>query len=63
MNGLIDSEEDVRILREEGIILNGLKSDKEMAALWSGMMIKKSLTVAVTKVPILGKAIEAANSY
>jgi hypothetical protein len=43
--------------------LNGLKSDKEMADLWNGMMITKSVTLRVTKVPILEKAIEAANSY
>jgi hypothetical protein len=33
MNGIIDIEEDVRILREAGIILNRLKSDEEVATL------------------------------
>ncbi|XP_062163770.1 putative UPF0481 protein At3g02645 [Alnus glutinosa] len=54
MNGIIDSEEDVRILREAGIILNRLKSDEEVATLWNGM----TKSVRVTKVPILDKAIE-----
>ncbi|KAL4650796.1 hypothetical protein ACB092_01G114200 [Castanea dentata] len=48
MNGINDTEEDVKILREAGIILNRLKSDEE--------------SVRVTKVPILDKAIEAANA-
>ncbi|KAM4122680.1 hypothetical protein ACB094_01G102700 [Castanea mollissima] len=48
MNGIIDTEEDVKILREARIILNRLKSDEE--------------SVRVTKVPILDKAIEAANA-
>jgi hypothetical protein len=59
MNGIIDGEEDVRILREEGIILNRLKSDEEVATLWNGM----TKSVRVTKVPILDKAIKGANTY
>jgi hypothetical protein len=59
MNGIIDTEEDVRILREVGIILNRLKSDEEVATLWNGM----TKSVKVTKVPILDKAIEGANTY
>jgi hypothetical protein len=59
MNGIIDNEEDVRILREAGIIVNRLKSDGEVAALWNGM----TKSVRVTKVPILDKAIEGANTY
>jgi hypothetical protein len=59
MNGIIDTKEDVRILREAGIILNHLKSDKEVAALWNGM----TKSVRVTKVPILDKAIKGANTY
>ncbi|XP_023872943.2 putative UPF0481 protein At3g02645 [Quercus suber] len=58
MNGIIDTEEDVKILREAGIILNRLKSEEEVAMLWNGM----TKSVRVTKVPILGKAIEAANA-
>ncbi|XP_059460332.1 putative UPF0481 protein At3g02645 [Corylus avellana] len=59
MNGIIDDEEDVRILREAGIILNRLKSDGEVATLWNGM----TKSVRATKVPILDKAIEGANTY
>ncbi|KAG6649653.1 hypothetical protein I3843_07G221200 [Carya illinoinensis] len=59
MNGIIDSEEDVRILREAGIIVNRLKSDVEVTTLWNGMT--KSLSL--TKVPILDKAIEGANTH
>ncbi|XP_059460315.1 putative UPF0481 protein At3g02645 [Corylus avellana] len=59
MNGIIDDEEDVRILREAGIILNRLKSDGEVATLWNGM----TKSVRETKVPILDKAIEGANTY
>jgi hypothetical protein len=59
MIGIIDSEEDVRILREAGIILNRLKSDEEVATFCNGM----TKSVRVTKVPILDKAIEGANTY
>ncbi|KAG2700231.1 hypothetical protein I3843_07G221500 [Carya illinoinensis] len=59
MNGIIDTEEDVRILRNAGIILNRLKSDVEVATLWNWM----TKSVRVTKVPVLDKAIEGANSY
>jgi hypothetical protein len=59
MNGIIDIEEDVRILREAGIILNRLKSDEEVATLWNDM----TKSVKVAKVPILNKAIEGANTY
>ncbi|XP_041018079.1 putative UPF0481 protein At3g02645 [Juglans microcarpa x Juglans regia] len=59
MNGIIDTEEDVRILRNAGIILNHLKSDVEVAILWN-LMTK---SVRVTKVPGLDKAIEGANTY
>ncbi|XP_041021215.1 putative UPF0481 protein At3g02645 [Juglans microcarpa x Juglans regia] len=59
MNGIIDTEQDVRILREAGIILNRLKSDAEVATLWNGM----TKSVRATKVPILDKPIEDANTY
>ncbi|XP_028059404.1 putative UPF0481 protein At3g02645 [Camellia sinensis] len=59
MNGIIDTEEDVRLLREKGIILNRLKSDKEVANLWNGM----NKSVRLTKVPFLDKVIEDTNKY
>lgn len=59
MNGIIDTEEDVKLLREKGIILNHLKSDKEAADVWNGM----SKSIRLTKVPFLDKAIEEVNKY
>ncbi|XVF24718.1 hypothetical protein REPUB_Repub13aG0151400 [Reevesia pubescens] len=59
MNGIIDTEEDVKLLREKGIILNHLKSDQEAADLWNGM----SKSIRLTKVPFLDKAIEEVNKY
>ncbi|KAK9923046.1 hypothetical protein M0R45_031481 [Rubus argutus] len=59
MNGIIDTEEDVKLLREKGIILNRLKSDEEVANLFNGM----SKSIRLTKVPFLDKAIEDTNKY
>ncbi|KAH7866675.1 hypothetical protein Vadar_023504 [Vaccinium darrowii] len=59
MNGIIDTEEDAKLLREQGIILNRLKSDEEVANLWNGM----SKSVRLTKVPFLDKVIEDVNKY
>ena len=59
MNGIIDTEEDAKILRERGIILNRLKSDEEVANLWNGM----SKSIRLTKVPFLDKVIEDVNKY
>jgi hypothetical protein len=59
MNGIIDTEEDVKFLREKGIILNRLKSDGEVANLWNGM----SKSIRLTKVPFLDKVIEDVNKY
>ncbi|KAH7855222.1 hypothetical protein Vadar_022564 [Vaccinium darrowii] len=59
MNGIIDTDEDAKLLREKGIILNHLKSDEEVANLWNGM----SKSVRLTKVPFLDKVIEDVNKY
>lgn len=59
MNGIIDTEDDVRLLRERGIILNRLKSDEEAAKLWNGM----SKSIRLTKVPFLDEVIEDINKY
>ncbi|KAG6383576.1 hypothetical protein SASPL_156664 [Salvia splendens] len=59
MNGIIDSEEDARILRERGIVWNYLKSDQDVADLWNGM----SRSIRMTKVPFLDRVIEDVNSY
>ncbi|XP_015078989.1 putative UPF0481 protein At3g02645 [Solanum pennellii] len=59
MNGIIDTEEDAVLLREKGIILNRLKSDKEVAKLWNGM----SRSLRLTKVPFIDKVIEDVNGF
>ncbi|XP_047942580.1 putative UPF0481 protein At3g02645 [Salvia hispanica] len=59
MNGIIDSEDDARILREKGIVWNYLKSDQDVADLWNGM----SRSIRMTKVPLLDRVIEDVNSY
>ncbi|KAM1060681.1 hypothetical protein ACFX13_025852 [Malus domestica] len=59
MNGIIDTEEDAKLLREKGIILNHLKSDEEVANLFNGM----SKSIRLTKVPFLDQAIEDVNKY
>ncbi|KAG6741586.1 hypothetical protein POTOM_054855 [Populus tomentosa] len=61
MNGIIDTEEDVRLLREGGIIFNHLKSDQEVANLWNGM--SKCKSIRLTKAPFLDKVIEDVNKY
>ncbi|XP_022153444.1 putative UPF0481 protein At3g02645 [Momordica charantia] len=59
MNGIVDSEEDVRLLREGGVILNHLKSDEEAAAMWNGM----SKSIRLSRVLALDKVIEEVNEY
>ncbi|KAL0397129.1 UNVERIFIED_CONTAM: hypothetical protein Scaly_0161300 [Sesamum calycinum] len=59
MNGIIDTEEDAKFLRERGIIKNHLKSDEEVANLWNGM----SKCIRLTKVAFLDKVIEDVNRY
>ncbi|KAL1554128.1 putative UPF0481 protein [Salvia divinorum] len=59
MNGIIDSEEDAKLLREKGIVLNYLKSDQDVADLWNGM----SMSIRMTKVPFLDRVIEDVNRY
>ncbi|KAG8388252.1 hypothetical protein BUALT_Bualt02G0106400 [Buddleja alternifolia] len=59
MNGIIDTEDDAKILRENGIIVNRLKSDEEVANLWNGM----SKSIRLIKVPLLDKVIEDVNKF
>ncbi|XP_010250393.1 PREDICTED: putative UPF0481 protein At3g02645 [Nelumbo nucifera] len=59
MNGIIDTVEDVKLLREKGIIVNRLKSDREVAKLWNGM----SKSIRLTRVLFLDKTIEDVNKY
>ncbi|GMN49943.1 hypothetical protein TIFTF001_019085 [Ficus carica] len=59
MNGIIDTADDVKLLRERSVIFNRLKSDEEVANLWNGM----SRSIRLTKVPFLDKVIEDVNRY
>ncbi|XP_054781522.1 putative UPF0481 protein At3g02645 [Prosopis cineraria] len=59
MNGIVDGDEDAKVLRERGVILNHLKSDEEVADLWNGM----SKSIKLTKVPSLDKVVEDVNKY
>ncbi|GLJ35898.1 hypothetical protein SUGI_0720320 [Cryptomeria japonica] len=58
-NGIIDTDEDVRLLRESGIIYNHLESDRKVASLWNGM----GKCVKLSKVKYLDKAIADLNRY
>lgn len=59
MNGIIDTPEDAKLLRERKIIKNSLKSDEDVAELFNGM----SKAVRLTNVPYIDKAIEDVNKY
>ncbi|KAG6499943.1 putative UPF0481 protein At3g02645 [Zingiber officinale] len=59
MNGIIDTEEDVRLLREQRVVANRMKSDGQVASLWNGM----SRSVRLTRVPFMDKLIEDVNKY
>lgn len=59
MNGIVDTPDDAKFLREKGIIFNRLKSDEEVANFCNGM----SRSVKLTKVPFLDKVVEDVNKY
>jgi hypothetical protein len=59
MNGMIDSEEDVKLLRLSGIFNNHLQSDGEVASLWNSM----GKCVRLTKIRYLDNVIEDVNRY
>ena len=59
MNGIIDTDEDVALLRRRGVVLNRMKSDGEVAKLWNGM----SRSVRLTKVASMDRAVEEVNRY
>jgi hypothetical protein len=59
MNGIIDTDEDVAVLRERGVVLNRMKSDGEAARMWNGM----TRSVRLTKVAFVDRAIEEVNRY
>lgn len=59
MNGIIDTAEDVRLLRERGIIVSYLKSDDAVAQLWNGM----SRSIRLSRIDSMDKAIRDVNEY
>ncbi|KAF0904968.1 hypothetical protein E2562_039212 [Oryza meyeriana var. granulata] len=59
MNGIIDTDEDVALLRRRGVVLNRMKSDGEVAKLWNGM----SRSVRLTRVAFMDSAVEEVNRY
>eukprot|EP01018_Ginkgo_biloba_P015759 Gb_28287 [translate_table: standard] len=59
MNGIIDSAEDVNLLRKSGIIYNHMENDEEVASMWNGM----GKCVRLTKVKHLDKVIADINAF
>ncbi|KAG6390813.1 hypothetical protein SASPL_148558 [Salvia splendens] len=59
MNGIIDTDGDAKYLCGKGIIVNYMKSEKEVAEMWNGMCN----SVRLTKVPLLDKAIVDVNKF
>ncbi|EEF31925.1 hypothetical protein RCOM_0011030 [Ricinus communis] len=59
MNGIIDTKEDVELLRKKGIILNHMKSDQKVADIWNEM----NKSIRLTKVPFMDKVIEDISKY
>lgn len=59
INGIIDTEDDVKLLRQKGIILNRMKNDEEVAKLWNGM----SRSVRLTKVAFIDKVLVDVNKF
>ncbi|KQK19340.1 putative UPF0481 protein At3g02645 [Brachypodium distachyon] len=57
MNGIIDADEDVSLLRARGVVLNRMKSDGDVTRLWNGM----SRSVRLTRVAAIDKAVEEMN--
>ncbi|KAK9280475.1 hypothetical protein L1049_014167 [Liquidambar formosana] len=59
MNLIIDTADDVKLLRERGIIVNHLKSDEKVAELFNGM----SKSIGLTDASDLDETIEKLNKY
>jgi hypothetical protein len=59
MNGIIDGDGDVALLRQRGVVLNRMKSDGEVTKLWNGM----SKSTRLTKVRAVDMAVEEMNRY
>ncbi|GLJ35877.1 hypothetical protein SUGI_0720060 [Cryptomeria japonica] len=59
MNGIIDTDEDVGLLRKSGIIYNHLADDGKVASLWNGL----GKCVKLTKVKHLDQVIADVNKH
>ncbi|TVT99852.1 hypothetical protein EJB05_54752, partial [Eragrostis curvula] len=59
MNGIIDTAKDVKILKQSGVVVNQMKSNKEAAEMWNGM----SRATRLSKVPRLDAVIRAVNEH
>ncbi|KAL6840850.1 hypothetical protein ACP4OV_029376 [Aristida adscensionis] len=59
MNGIIDTAKDVKILRQSGVVVNKMKSDREAAEMWNGMCRATRLS----KVPRLDAVIREVNAH
>lgn len=59
MNGIVDTPKDVKILRQSGVVVNHLKSDREAADMWNGMC----RAIRLGKVPRLDAAILEVNAH
>ncbi|KAL6624845.1 hypothetical protein ACP70R_032166 [Stipagrostis hirtigluma subsp. patula] len=59
MNGIVDTDEDVAVLRRRGVVVNRMKNDGEAAKLWNGM----TRSVRLTKVAFVDAAVDEANRY
>ena len=59
MNRMINAEEDVKLLRQSGIICNHLENHGEVASLWNSM----GKCVKLTKVRYLDNVIKDLNGY
>lgn len=59
MNGIVDTPRDVKILRQSGVVVNHLKSDREAADMWNAMCRATRLS----RVPRLDAAIREVNAH
>ncbi|KAG6426067.1 hypothetical protein SASPL_110281 [Salvia splendens] len=59
MNGIVDTEADAAVLCRKGIIVNHLKSEREVADLWNGM----SKSIRLTRVQSLDCVIADVNKF
>ncbi|XP_042047892.1 putative UPF0481 protein At3g02645 [Salvia splendens] len=59
MNGIVDTEVDAAVLCRRGIIVNHLKSEREVADLWNGM----SKSIRLTRVQSLDCVIAEVNKF